>query len=116
MSTTNGSHGTRRPAPPSAPMATTRAAVLDGIRVVDFSRIFAGPLCTMTLGDLGADVLKVESPTGDEARGFGPPSGRTPRSPRTSRGPRIRKSISPLAQRYPPAEPGIQGSRGSSAV
>jgi len=46
---------------------------LDGIRVVDFSRVFAGPLCTMTLGDMGADVVKVESPAGDEARHFGPP-------------------------------------------
>jgi len=46
---------------------------LDGLKVVDFSRLFAGPYATMTLADLGADVLKVESPSGDEARGFGPP-------------------------------------------
>lgn len=46
---------------------------LSGLRVVDFSRLFAGPLCTMTLADLGADVVKVESPSGDEARYFGPP-------------------------------------------
>jgi len=62
----------RTPAPPVAP-ASDRPPVLEGVRVVDFSRIFAGPLCTMTLGDLGAEVIKVESPAGDEARGFGPP-------------------------------------------
>ena len=46
---------------------------LDGLRVVDFTRLFAGPLCTMTLADMGADVVKVESPGGDDARWFGPP-------------------------------------------
>ncbi len=46
---------------------------LDGLLVADFSRVLAGPLAGMTLGDLGADVIKVESPAGDETRSWKPP-------------------------------------------
>ena len=46
---------------------------LEGIRVVDLSRVLAGPLVAMTLGDLGADVVKVESPLGDDTRRWKPP-------------------------------------------
>jgi crotonobetainyl-CoA:carnitine CoA-transferase CaiB-like acyl-CoA transferase len=47
---------------------------LDGILVADFSRVLAGPLTTMTLGDLGAEVIKVEPPDGDETRSWQPPT------------------------------------------
>jgi crotonobetainyl-CoA:carnitine CoA-transferase CaiB-like acyl-CoA transferase len=47
---------------------------LAGVRVVDFSRLLPGPWCTQTLGDLGADVIKVEQPEiGDYSR-FNPPT------------------------------------------
>ena len=49
------------------------AEPLAGIRVVDLSRVLAGPLVSMTLGDLGADVIKVESPLGDDTRRWKPP-------------------------------------------
>jgi len=49
-------------------------AALDGVLVADFSRVLAGPVATMLLGDLGADVVKVERPdTGDDTRAWGPP-------------------------------------------
>ena len=51
----------------------TTPGALDGVRVLDLTRILAGPLCGMLLGDLGADVIKVEPPNGDDTRTWGPP-------------------------------------------
>src|SRR5665647_3486315 len=48
--------------------------MLNSVKILDLSRVLAGPLCTMMLGDLGADVLKIERPgTGDDTRSWGPP-------------------------------------------
>lgn len=51
-----------------------RSAALSGIRVMDMSRILAGPTCTQIMGDLGADIVKLEKPgSGDDTRKWGPP-------------------------------------------
>ncbi|MFL5385212.1 MAG: CaiB/BaiF CoA transferase family protein [Longimicrobiaceae bacterium] len=55
-------------------MTPPSAGPLAGLRVLDLSRVLAGPLCTMVLGDLGAEVVKVEHPAGgDDTRAWGPP-------------------------------------------
>ena len=76
-----GPHGAGR-LPVRPPM---RRRPLDGLLVADFSRVLAGPLCTMTLGDLGADVVKVERPDGgDDTRDVGPAVARRGRDATTS--------------------------------
>lgn len=52
---------------------TNSEAPLAGVLVLDLSRVLAGPYCTMILGDLGADVIKLEHPAGDDTRRWGPP-------------------------------------------
>ena len=46
---------------------------LDGVTVLDATQVMAGPFCTLLLADMGADVIKVEKPSGDDSRFMGPP-------------------------------------------
>lgn len=54
-------------------MTPPAPGALRGLKVIDLSRVLGGPYCTQVLGDHGADIIKVEPPSGDETRGWGPP-------------------------------------------
>lgn len=59
-------------APKSAPESTTKPALLAGVKVLDLTTVLMGPLATQLMGDMGADIIKVESPEGDITRDIGP--------------------------------------------
>ena len=59
---------------PADAASTGTGLPLEGIRILDLSRVLAGPLAAMVLGDLGADIIKIEQPSGDPVRRMGPPS------------------------------------------
>lgn len=63
------------PTTSDAQPSEARPRSLEGVRVLDLSRVLAGPFCAMILADLGAEVIKVESPGGDDSRFFGPAVG-----------------------------------------
>jgi crotonobetainyl-CoA:carnitine CoA-transferase CaiB-like acyl-CoA transferase len=70
---TNRSEPRRGQLSRKAKPVAARPLPLSGVLVADFSRILAGPFCTMMLGDAGARVIKIEEPRGDETRRWGPP-------------------------------------------